>query len=65
MLNRKQIQIAIKSKKWQKYRLNLKGKTTKEKLKMLDRWLEQNNNSKNSKIQVENYINALKRGGQI
>lgn len=51
---------------WQKYRLHvLKGKDTKEKLDLLQAWLTENKNSHAAQCQVDNYLGALKRGGQI
>lgn len=61
---RKEIQRAVKSKKWQLFRQKLKGKSTSAKKSCLKKWLVKNKYSNTSKIQVSNYINALKRGGQ-
>ena len=63
--NHKQIKIAIVNKKWQEYRLKLKGMKTRNKIHMLEFWLVTNMFSWKSKVQVTNYINALKRGGQL
>lgn len=55
---------AIKDAKWQAFRKSLKGLPTAEKLRKLKQWQRQNPGKK-SAIQVTNYINALKRGGQL
>jgi len=55
----------IKDKKWQEFRKSLKGLSNAEKYKQLSKWLRSHNNSHRSKVQVTNYINALKRGGQV
>jgi hypothetical protein len=65
MLSRNEIKQAIKDNKWQSFRLPLKGKSTRLKLKLLKRWQLQNKNSKKSQVQAENYINALKRAGLL
>lgn len=54
---------AVNNMEWQTFRISLKGKSTNEKIKGLREWLVLNNNSHRSKIQVTNYIYALKRGG--
>lgn len=65
MHNRSKIQKAIKSKSWQDYRKSLKGLSTNTKLVKLNEWISKNNYSANSLIQVENYKNALRRGGLL
>jgi len=55
----------IKDPKWQSFRKSLKGTDTDTKLLQLRKWLQQNKDSKESQIQVTNYVNALKRGGQL
>jgi len=64
-LTRSQIQTAVRKPRWQSYRKTLKGKTTKTKLRSLQAYLTTHAHSKESKIQVTNYINALKRAGQL
>lgn len=54
---------AVNNMEWQTFRISLKGKSTNEKIKGLREWLVLNDNSYRSKIQVTNYIHALKRGG--
>lgn len=65
MLQRSEIQKYIKNKKWQAYRETMKGQPTTKKLKMLCAWKKMNKNSKSSKVQVENYLNALTRGSLL
>lgn len=48
---------------WQVLRLHLKGHTMLYRYKALKNWLDQNNNSRVSQVQVSNYVLALKRGG--
>lgn len=64
-LTRVAIQWAINHDEWQKFRLSLKGISTEDKLKRLDDWLVNNRGGEKTTVQVDNYINALKRGGQL
>lgn len=51
---------------WQKFRLSLKGLPTTEKLDKLDAWYGlPSQASRRTRVQVDNYINALRRGGQL
>lgn len=51
---------------WQRFRLTLKGLPTGQKLKELAHWLfDECKQSRRGYVQVSNYINALKRGGQL
>lgn len=56
---------AISHTGWQRYRLCMKGKSTKTKLIMCRVWLKEHGNEGIYRIQIMNYINALKRGGQL
>ena len=60
---------AIHNKEWQAFRLSMKGKSTQEKLAMLRTWRRKHTAngqlSKAAQVQIDNYINALKRGGQL
>lgn len=56
---------AISDPKWQEVRKSMKGVSTTQKLATCRSWLRANNSSPQSKIQVMNYLNALKRGGQL
>jgi hypothetical protein len=60
------IQEAVKDKKWQKFRLSLKGCATSVKLERLEGYLLTTKADRwQFKCRVDNYINALKRGGQL
>lgn len=59
------IKYAVNNHEWQKFRLSLKGKSTFDKLTALDRWIEQSEDKYIAYIQVNNYLGALKRGGQV
>lgn len=54
---------------WQQFRIRLKGLPTAEKLAKLEVWLEGGSTRSRTHtrrlVQVSNYINALKRGGQL
>lgn len=50
---------------WQLFRISLKGLSNKNKESKLKNWLNTNNYSRKAIVQVTNYVNALKRGGQI
>lgn len=60
---------AVNNATWQKYRLAMKGKPTAEKLSMLRSWrsahMVDGKVPKATQVQIDNYINALKRGGQL
>lgn len=60
-----EIEKAIKDEKWQAYRVRMKGLTTQEKLVRLELWYLRGIESRRVKVQVDNYINALLRGGQL
>jgi hypothetical protein len=62
------IQSAIQHEDWQKFRKSLKGKPTREKLNGLDYWLRDftlSSRYEERRIQIQNYLNALARGGFI
>jgi hypothetical protein len=52
---------------WQSFRLTLKGLPTEQKLNMLAAWYDHRIDRlpRATTVQVDNYINALKRGGQL
>lgn len=54
---------------WQNFRRRLKQKPTGTKLQMLEGWLQEHTRdperTRRTQVQVANYINALKRGGQL
>jgi len=60
-----EIKWAVNDDRWQRLRKMLKGKPLTEKFKMLKSHLRSENNSRKAKIQVTNYVNALRRAGQI
>lgn len=60
-ITRAEIQENIHSELWQALRIGLKGKPLEFKIRMLNSWYRANGRSKESKIQIINYVNALKR----
>ena len=63
--NQETVLWAVDSALWQDYRRSLKGKSTEVKVKLLEQWLIENSYDTKSRIQVTNYIYALKRAGLI
>ena len=63
--DREVIRKAVDSDVWQKFRKSLKGIPLDAKYYELERYLKQHNHSWPARIQVTNYINALKRSGLI
>lgn len=59
------IKYAVNNYEWQQFRLSLKGISTFDKLTELSKWLTQHDDSHEAQVQVDNYLGALKRGGQI
>lgn len=60
-------EYCVKDEVWQGFRASLKGLSTEVKLDWLRGWLETNIDMapRRTRVQVDNYINALKRGGQL
>lgn len=56
---------AVQDPDWQAFRRSLKGLSTEEKLKALRKYASKKDLSEEDKIRVTNYVNALKRGGQL
>lgn len=56
---------AVQDPVWQKFREELKGLPTEKKLDRLHHWLRLGPASRRRQVQVDNYINALKRGGLL
>ncbi len=56
---------SVKEDDWQVVRKSMLKTTLKFKYETLENWLIQNNYSKKSKVQAQNYLQALKRGGLI
>ena len=65
VLNKDDITAAINDDAWQAFRHSLKGESTQRKLERLDGWLQTHSDNLKAKVQVQNYINALRRGGQL
>lgn len=63
-MERKKIQQAVKDRKWQVFRTTLLNLPTEEKLKRLEDY-RRKHRTWQAHTQVENYINALKRGGLL
>jgi len=55
----------VKNNDWQKIRKSMLKTSLEFKYKTLKKWLIYNDYSFDSKVQVTNYVNALKRGGLI
>jgi hypothetical protein len=62
---RNQIDPAVADAHWQQVRIGLKGTTMRYRFKVLNTHLERQNYCLEAKIQVTNYVNALKRGGML
>jgi hypothetical protein len=75
MTDRVRIAEAIKDPAWQEFRLSMKGKTTDEKLSMLEEYYNEAiddfcttpdcTTCEDVEIRIDNYIKALCRGGQL
>lgn len=70
VISQDEIMWAIKDDEWQAFRRSLKGLSTVQKLRKLHWWLSQSlfdfdKDHRKRQVQVMNYINALKRGGQL
>ena len=65
----KTVAWAVDEDSWQFFRHSMKGTTTLRKLAMLNEWLEMAAHTgydhDRAAIQVENYLGALVRGGQL
>lgn len=71
-LQTQQIQQAISDQKWQEFRNSLKGLSTQEKLDKLEDYMMEGRVGgriseivSTRKVRVDNYVNALRRGGQL
>lgn len=62
-------EFCVRDAEWQTFRVSLKGLSTEEKLKRLDCWradhMDQGLLPLRNQVQIDNYLNALKRGGQL
>jgi len=59
-----QVLQAVDNADWQAFRISLKGRSTEDKVRLLKDWKESHNTEVDD-IRVQNYVYALKRGGQI
>jgi hypothetical protein len=57
--------VAVKHDDWQLVRKSMLGTSMEFKYNTLKTWLEINEYNERSRIQVTNYVNALKRGGLL
>ncbi len=68
-LTQDEIQEAVKNEEWQKFRKSLKGCSTDKKIRKLRHYLyakiTSNGLPRVERVRVDNYINALLRGGQL
>jgi hypothetical protein len=64
-LSRKEIQEHVVKSDWQIIRLSMKGVSTAEKYRILEKWLKDNDYSRSAQVQVTNYVTALSRGGLV
>ena len=64
-------EFCVNDSEWQRFRLSLKGVSTQAKIRQLNIRRESNLDKASGKlgrrhqVQIDNYINALKRGGQL
>lgn len=60
-------EYCVQDQTWQQFRLSMKGETTRTKLKMLCGYYLKHlpQLGRKVEVQVSNYLNALKRGGQL
>ena len=56
---------SVKDDDWQKVRKSMLRTDLKFKYETLQKWLEKNKYSEKSKIQIQNYVQALRRSGLI
>jgi hypothetical protein len=56
---------ATKDEAWQRFRLSIKGVPTFVKLERLEAYMKAFKEDPDTQIRVDNYINALRRGGQL
>lgn len=69
-LTQDEIRQAVNDDAWQHFRLSLKGISTEDKLIALDTYLRMRERrvsgvTREEQVRVDNYINALLRGGQL
>jgi hypothetical protein len=59
------VRWAVDSKDWQTFRETLRGLPLPYRYSLLEKWVIDNNNAMQARIQVTNYVNALKRAGML
>ena len=64
-ITRDEIMEAVEDDQWQDFRISLKGLSTETKIRKLWEWVESHDTSREAQVQVTNYVNALRRGGQL
>ncbi|MHA2068424.1 MAG: hypothetical protein ACXABY_29015 [Candidatus Thorarchaeota archaeon] len=69
-MTQSEIQLAVVDSDWQAFRRSLKGMATEDKLNVLSIYLERCTEpngyiDRYEEVRVDNYINALLRGGQL
>jgi hypothetical protein len=64
-ITKHEIKKYVSQQKWQLVREDMKGASLEYKYKACREWLRENKYSRDSYVQVTNYINALSRGGLI
>lgn len=65
-----EISEAVVDEAWQRFRISLKGKALEVRYQRLVRWIGDHHwpgahQQRLARVQVANYVNALKRGGMI
>lgn len=64
-LTQSQILNAVADPEWQLFRETLHGLSLESRHDKLVQWLEDHEHTMRARVQVANYINALKRGGML
>ena len=64
-ITKAEISEYVIQKDWQAFRAEMLGESLATKFAMLKGWLAAGLYSREAQVQVTNYCNALKRGGQI
>lgn len=62
---RHMIMEAVREDAWYDLRKKMKGTSMDERYDLLMKWLEEHRFDERSRIQVSNYVNALKRAGML
>lgn len=64
-LTQEEIAVYTKAQSWQAFRKTLKGQSTQAKVNELKYYLRRSPDIRSVHVRVDNYINALLRGGQL